>query len=537
MAKASPAKLVPVQQGREAKTIIEKIRERQTAELVIGFCGPLGSGTSAVAKEVSRILESYGYTVNTIRLSGLISKYIDKVKGELVQELKGTGIALQLPPEKMKEEDRITVLQIAGNLLRKIQSEDVLAQLTIKEISIQRHQKKVQEQAAEPTDIEPEARRYATVLDSLKNPEEVELLRAVYPNMFFLFGVLCPEDLRKRRLIQNKKIEPSRATALMDRDKAEAEKYGQQLLKTIFHADFFVRNTKENINSFTKNLERFIQITLGKAPVTPTKEESAMYYAQSAAVRSACLSRQVGAAIINEDGELIATGHNDVPRAGGGLYTAEDGDCDNRCMNLFGKVCQSDEFKTQLFQEIGEIIATAIKEPPELNRVLQAVKAHDRLKGLIEYCRAIHAEMDAITSAARRGGHTLKGAQMFCTTFPCHNCARHIIASGIKKVFYIEPYEKSLALRFHQDAIEFDPESETSTEKVVFLPFEGVAPRCYLSLFKARERKIDGKMVEIDLANSLPVIAQLMDRYVDFEAAVVKNLQDQGFGDEQHPPS
>jgi deoxycytidylate deaminase len=536
MAKASSAKFVTVQHGREARPIIERIRERQTAELVIGFCGPLGSGTSAVAKEVSRILESYGYTVNPIKLSSLISKYIDRVRTDLEHELHGTGIVLQFPPEKMKEEDRIAVLQIAGNLLRKRLSEDVLAQLAIKEISIQRHQKKVQAQAVESSEIEPEDRRYATVLDSLKNPEEVELLRAVYPNMFYLFGVLCPEDLRKRRLIQNKKMAPAIATALMDRDKAEAEKYGQQLLKTIFHADFFVSNTKENINSFTKNLERFLQITLGKAPVTPTKEESAMYYAQSAAVRSACLSRQVGAAIINENGELIATGHNDVPRAGGGLYTAEDKDGDNRCMNLFGKVCQSDEFKKLLFQELGEIIATGIREPLELERVMRVVKGHDKLKGLIEYCRAIHAEMDAITSAARRGGHALKGAEMFCTTFPCHNCARHIIASGIKKVYYIEPYEKSLALRFHQDAIEFDPESGTSSEKVVFLPFEGVAPRCYLSLFKARERKLDGKMVEVDLATSLPVIAQLMDRYVDFEATVVENLQDKGFGDEPQPP-
>ncbi|MDN3612645.1 hypothetical protein QWZ16_23945 [Vibrio ostreicida] len=26
--------------------------------------------------------------------------------------------------------------------------------------------------------------------------------------------------------------------------------------------------------------------------------------------------------------------------------------------------------------------------------------------------------------------------------FPCHNCAKHIVASGIKRVVYVEPYPK-----------------------------------------------------------------------------------------------
>jgi dephospho-CoA kinase len=95
--------------------------------------------------------------------------------------------------------------------------------------------------------------------------------------MFYLFGVLCPEHLRKQRLTDKKKIESANAVQLMERDKSEDEKHGQQLLNTIFHADFFVRNTKDNINSFRPNLERFVKLILGEAPITPTKEESAMY--------------------------------------------------------------------------------------------------------------------------------------------------------------------------------------------------------------------------------------------------------------------
>ena len=37
---------------------------------------------------------------------------------------------------------------------------------------------------------------------------------------------------------------------------------------------------------------------------------------------------------------------------------------------------------------------------------------------------------------------------MYMTTFPCHNCAKHIIASGIINVYYIEPYAESEILEY-----------------------------------------------------------------------------------------
>lgn len=51
----------------------------------------------------------------------------------------------------------------------------------------------------------------------------------------------------------------------------------------------------------------------------PTCAEAAMYDAAAAGAASACMSRQVGAAIVSKDGELIAVGRNDAPKFGGGL--------------------------------------------------------------------------------------------------------------------------------------------------------------------------------------------------------------------------
>jgi deoxycytidylate deaminase len=65
---------------------------------------------------------------------------------------------------------------------------------------------------------------------------------------------------------------------------------------------------------------RFIEAFFGKTDTTPRKDEYGMYAARSASLRSADLSRQVGAAICSKNGDLLVPGCNEVPKAGGGMY-------------------------------------------------------------------------------------------------------------------------------------------------------------------------------------------------------------------------
>lgn len=50
-------------------------------------------------------------------------------------------------------------------------------------------------------------------------------------------------------------------------------------------------------------------------------------------------------------------------------------------------------------------------------------------------CRAIHSEIDALSTAARFGIAT-EGASIFVTRYPCESCAKAIITAGIKEVYY-----------------------------------------------------------------------------------------------------
>ena len=93
----------------------------------------------------------------------------------------------------------------------------------------------------------------------------------------------------------------------------------------------------------------------------------------------------------------------------------------------------------------------------------------------IDYIRAVHAEVAAITDAARHGSST-KATELFTTTFPCHDCAKHIVAAGIMRVVYVEPYPKSLVADLYSDSITVDGDSECG-DKVRMHPFVGIAPK------------------------------------------------------------
>jgi len=269
---------------------------------------------------------------------------------------------------------------------------------------------------------------------------------------------------------------------------------------------------------------------MGDKTITPTIEESAMFHAQAASVKSGCLSRQVGASIIDQNGILLSTGCNDVPKAGGGLYTIEDGENDSRCMYKYGGKCKNQQRRELIFSDLEKIIKNSIKTESDVSKIISEIKENDSLNNLIEFCRAIHAEMDAITKVAKNGGVSLNQASLFTTTFPCHNCARHIIAAGISKIYYIEPYEKSLAIELHNDALVFDTgKGKNKNQSVELKPFEGVSPNKYLKLFTAENRKKGGVRTEHDRKTAKPALPVLLETRYDYETKILENLIHIGF--------
>lgn len=453
------------------KDIVGKIRKTHTHEIVIGLCGPIGAPTREVALRLEGLLQKvYQYNPSRKKLSEYIENHSE------------------LPINKSDPFSRYSSLILAGNALREKHGSAVLAELAIADIAVKRNISKGS------GDFKPE--RFCHIIDSIKNQQELQALKAVYQELFICIGVFSSLDQRVERLSEMGITKPQIET-LIDLDSGE-EKGPKQTIKETYHqADIFIDciNSPQEID---RKLTRILDLVLGAKIITPTTNETAMYTAFTAALNSACLSRQVGAAVTDRDGYLLGVGWNDVPRFDGSVYR-EHHSPDNRC-HAFGTKCYNDEQKGLIAADIAERLEKEGLILPAKVKKVEAVVRDARIKHLIEFSRAVHAEMLALLNAGRSVGTRMQGGKIYVTTYPCHACARHIIAAGIHEIYYIEPYRKSLAINLHQDALTENP---NEPNKVKLIPFEGVSPSRYADFFEkgATDRKSGGKLIEVDPAS------------------------------------
>jgi dCMP deaminase len=65
--------------------------------------------------------------------------------------------------------------------------------------------------------------------------------------------------------------------------------------------------------------------------------------------------------------------------------------------------------------------------------------------------RTVHAEMNAMVQAAKRG-HAVDGATAYVTNMPCTTCAKALIAAGVKRVVVFSDYHDTMATDFFAKA-------------------------------------------------------------------------------------
>ncbi len=509
----------PIRQppGRPASamrpTSQQHFAENLANELFIGFVGPGGSGSGQAAKILKDFLETPADGGRTYEV------HVLKASSEIKAWARLHGESLEAVPTGHKTLDGIERMQNLGDEMRLSFGDNAAVAR-----AIMARIRAIRAQASGRPAGEIDGKPRAYLIESLRHPSEAHLLRRVYQDAFTLVGVVCEEDERRERLKRdlfgfNDREDTDnlgRVAAFMARDADAPESHGQHVVDTFHEADFFVDNSKDAARdprntAMNEPLRRLVRMLTGSEVIRPTIGETAMHQAHSARLRSACLSRQVGAALVDAAGNVVATGANDVPKAGGGLYGADfdDGAPDHRCAYRPEKFCSSN-------REQNAIIGELIDKYPALSEGRTRKEAVGELRrtkigGLIEFSRAVHAEMDAILAAARTGTSP-KGCRLYVSTYPCHYCARHIVAAGIDEVQYIEPYPKSHAIGLHCDAITTDadgwePPSQArlsargpdaregqppprKAPQVLFHPFVGVAPRMYARVFlKDRDYK------------------------------------------------
>jgi cytidine deaminase len=344
-----------------------------------------------------------------------------------------------------------------------------------------------------------------------------------------------------------------------DKKLSGLSQYSTDITQSFQQGDLFLDvNDPEN----PRHIERFVDLIFGEPFHTPTQDEIGMADAFGAQLESGNLARQVGASIVSSDGDLLAAGTNDVPRPGGGVYRSDDhwdfrdfngrddlkgfrrgwdvSDTTRRHIltDLLRRMLADTEWLIDLdaamksgfsldsasdgpASELANLLGTSVNSEGDLLHNTQIVDAlarrliqSDFIWGaqffdVLEYGRTMHAEMDAITSAARKGV-SIRNATLYCTTLPCHECARLIIGSGIQRVIFIEPYEKSRIESMYDSEINFTtlarsrnaerarrrqppeyPPDLDQRVRVDFVPYVGVSPRRFHELFSFVSRKLE----------------------------------------------
>ena len=112
-------------------------------------------------------------------------------------------------------------------------------------------------------------------------------------------------------------------------------------------------------------------------------DEYFMGVALLASMRSKDPNTQVGACIVDNENRILSTGYNGFPSG-----------------------CSDDEFPWEREGDFGQT----------------------------KYPFVVHAELNAILNAR---GKNLTGAKIYVALFPCNECAKSIIQSGIKEVIYL----------------------------------------------------------------------------------------------------
>jgi len=467
------------------------------AEFVFGVVAAVGTDTSGVKAALETTLKRFGYTPKVIRISDFLAEF-----------------DLGIPLSESSEYERINTRMNAGNAAcRRAGRNDFLALAACAKISSDRTTQAGSERR------EPRSKT-AQILMTLKRPEEVLALRRIYGTGFLLIGVFATEEERLHHLVKEVGMTQEQAEELIRRDRNEADPHGQGTRDTFHLADVFVRAAKDE---YKDQLVRFVDLLFGHPFHTSTRDEHGMFLAFAGSLRSADLSRQVGAAILSERGEVIGIGCNDVPQAGGGLYGPDENDQRDHIIGY-------DTNEERRNEMVADIVARLLPNIPPAERVkegLQLLK-ESPLLDITEFGRAVHAEMDAILAVARTGAGA-RGATLYSTTFPCHNCTRHIIAAGIKRVVYIEPYPKSKAQDLHADAISIEEQAHKAhatrlENRVSFESFVGVGPRRYADLFattlasgKKIVRKEKGKRVAWTHVVATPRVPMLPTSYLERE--------------------
>jgi dCMP deaminase len=304
------------------------------------------------------------------------------------------------------------------------------------------------------------------VIDSLRNPFEIMFFKQRL-SAFYTLAINRKDE--KRNYDLSKRVEKWELNDLKILLKEEysgglaSEFYKQNVSFCIQNADvhityiskkeaelankYRIRNNEKTSPYFSWGMQllKFLALIDHPGIITPSPEERCMQLAYTAKYNSCCISRQVGAAITDENYSIKAIGWNNTPE---------------------GHVpCSLRNVEDLIYRKEDLLAFTPFeKEDKDFNKVLlenyklQIDKCKIDLNGKnVSFCfkslinsfsegknqvhtRSLHAEESAFLQITKYGGMGIQNGKLFTTASPCELCSKKAYQLGIKVIYYIDPY-------------------------------------------------------------------------------------------------
>lgn len=311
------------------------------------------------------------------------------------------------------------------------------------------------------------------VIDAIRNPHEARFFKERY-SAFYLMSINAPDEDRtsylqnvhkfnidqmsaiekkesgeqlKKEKAQEKEDKKNKELGTPEKQNSQARELTTQNVKRCIEISdihiFNPRNELDNNNVLKAQLGWYVALMIHPGLVTPTSMERVMQVAYTAKTNSGCISRQVGAAITDDENSIKAIGWNDVAKG--------QVPCSLRSLNSLKSSFDTITFSS--YERTNKEFRDAAKE--ELNAYKNSQK---ELRGRnLSYCfkdiknsldsksnqvhtRSLHAEENAFLQISKYGGPGIRGGKLYTTASPCELCSKKAYQLGISEIIFIDPY-------------------------------------------------------------------------------------------------
>jgi deoxycytidylate deaminase len=455
------------------------------------------------------------------------NKGVDENK--IIELLSKTIDLIRVIKEKLQKETEIyrTLMQDFGDNIRKTGNpyRDIKNN-QVESIKEQEHHLSLAKDVSALIDFLYEKRNHSFfVIDTFRNPYEALYFKEKYTN-FYLVSLYASKEQRQIR-IKRKYGYFDEIGERRDQGKAIQKPidnfYMQNVPKTVKFSDIAINNEKDLINDKQKfddnklieKAIRYLALIFDPGCTKPTDDEVMMNLAFTMAMKSNCISRQVGAVIVGREGYVVGAGWNDV---GEGKISCGLREIKDLALKWYRsrysailKITKDENDQDVIDRLVEQYIEDAGLDKDTLQKFcfcfkdeISKIKLNDKIEKIfsvnelsldckeslqktldikrLEFCEALHAEENAIIQSSKIGGMGVKGGKIYTTAFPCELCSKKIQQVGISEVIYTEPYPGNISEPIYL---------HNAFDKIKIRQFEGVMPHSYFKLFKVVDDQKD----------------------------------------------